>query len=110
MNPYYNYPYMEEWKDGKFLSGSKLFDMEKFIRSEAGRRLARSRSLMSRYSGVDDPDLLKSWEDMGVNCLIRQVGDKRFLAFVPCCAGEPGRKPYPVVLIFRPVGLLAEAF
>ena len=66
MNHAYQYPYFEEWQDGEYLSGNACFDFEKMKRTEGGRHLMAARSLMSRFKDVDDKELLKIWEDMGV--------------------------------------------
>ena len=110
MNNNYMYPHYDQWGDGEFLSGNDCFDVERFKHSEAGMYLADARSLMTRFSDVDDPALLKLWEDMGVRCEIRETKGEKWLAFVPADAYEKSGPLYPVVLIFRPVGLLAEAF
>ena len=110
MNRCYTYPYEEEWKDAKYLSGNLDFNLEKFQRSEAGMHLMNARSLMSRFSDVDDPALLKIWEDMGVRCEIRETKGQKWLCFVPKEAYMETSEKYPVMMIFRPVGLLAEAF
>lgn len=110
MNKQFSYPYFEEWGDGEYLSGNEDFCMEKLQHTEAGMHLMNARSLMTRYSDVDDPALLKLWEDMGVRCEIRQTKGQKWLVFVPKDAYGACTEKYPVVLIFRPVGLLAEAF
>lgn len=110
MNRYYSYPYMSEWGDGGYLSGNDCFNLEQMKRSEAGKHLMAARSLMTRFPDVDDPALLKFWEEQGVCCEIRETNGKKWLAFVPLEAYEETIQRYPVMLIFRPVGLLAEAF
>ncbi len=110
MNQRYMYPYFEEWGDGKYLSGNLDFNPEKFRRSEAGMHLMNARSLMTRFRDVDDPELLQLWEEMGVRCEIRETKGQKWLCFVPLQAYEKNEEKYPVMMIFRPVGLLAEAF
>lgn len=110
MNKKFSYPYFEEWGAGEYLSGNDCFDMAKMQRSEAGMHLMRARSLMTRFTDVDDPKLLEMWESMGVKCEIRETKGQKWLAFVPMDAYGECKEKYPVVLIFRPVGLLAEAF
>jgi len=110
MNHQYAYPYFEEWGDGEYLSGNDCFDFEKMKRSESGMHLMRARSLMTQFSDVDDPKLLKLWENMGVRCEVRTTRGEKWLAFIPKDAYGPCREKYPVMMIFRPVGLLAEAF
>lgn len=110
MNRHYNYPYMHEWGEADYLSGNDCFDLDALKHSEAGKYLMEARSLMTRFSDVDDPALLKLWEDQGVRCEIRQTNGQKWLAFIPMEAYEGTVCKYPVMLIFRPVGLLAEAF
>lgn len=110
MNRSFDYPHFDQWGDGEYLSGNDCFDYKKFQRSEAGMHLMRARSLMTRFTDVDDPNLLKMWEDMGVRCEVRETKGERWLAFVPKDAYGRCEELYPVVLIFRPVDLLAEAF
>lgn len=110
MNHAYQYPYFEEWQDGEYLSGNACFDFEKMKRTEGGRHLMAARSLMSRFKDVDDKELLKIWEDMGVRCEIRETKGQKWLCFVPIEAYGETQEKYPVMMIFRPVGLLAEAF
>ena len=110
MNRYYDYPYMEEWGDGEYLSGNDFFDLERMKHSETGKHLMESRSLVSRFSDVDDPALLKLWEDQGVRCEVRETNGQRWLAFIPLSAYEETEEKYPVIMVFRPVELLAEAF
>ena len=110
MNRNYMYPYYNEWGDAQYLSGNQEFDLLKFQKSEAGMHLMNARSLMTRFRDVDDPALLKLWEDMGVRCEIRETKGQKWLCFVPLQAYEKTGEKYPVMMIFRPVGLLAEAF
>lgn len=110
MNKKYMYPHFEEWGEGEFLSGNECFDFERLKRSESGKNLAGARSLMTRFKDVDDPELLKLWEDMGVKCEIRETKGQKWLCFVPMEAYGECTERYPVLMIFRPVGLLAEAF
>lgn len=110
MNRYYNYPHMDKWGAADYLSGNDCFDLNAMKHSEAGKYLMEARSLMTRFSDVDDPALLKLWENMGIRCEIRSTNGKTWLAFVPMEAYEETNQKYPVMLIFRPVGLLAEAF
>ena len=110
MNRKYMYPYYEEWGDARYLSGNMCFDLEKFRKSESGMHLMNARSLMTRFSDVDDPALLEYWEDMGVRCEIRETKGQKWLCFVPMEAYGKTDEKYPVMMIFRPVGLLAEAF
>jgi hypothetical protein len=69
-----------------------------------------ARSLMTRFTDVDDPKLLEIWENMGVRCEIRETKGQKWLCFVPKEAYAGTSERYPVMMIFRPVGLLAEAF
>ena len=110
MNRYYDYPYMEGWGDGDDLSGNSCFDLERLKHSESGKHLMESRSLMTKYSDVDDEALLQFWEKQGVRCEIRETKTQKWLAFLPLSAYEPGTQKYPVIMVFRPVGLLAESF
>ncbi len=110
MNKEFSYPYFEVWGAADYLSGSTCFDLEKFQRSEAGKHLMEARSLMERYTGVDDPALLKVWEDMGVRCEVRETKGQRWLCFAPLEAYGPTEQRWPVMLIYRPADLLAEAF
>lgn len=110
MNSYYHYDFEASLGDGEDLSGNADFDFEKFKRSQSGKHLAKARSLMDRYCDVDDPNLLSMWESIGVKCQIRETAGKRYLAFIPMHAYEQIDLKLPVVLVFRPVGLLAEAF
>lgn len=110
MNHFFHYPYYDQWSTGDYLSGNQCFDLQKLQHSESGLHLMRARSLMTRFSDVDDPSLLKLWEDMGVRCEVRVTKGERWLAFIPLEAYERGEKKYPVMIIFRPADLLAEAF
>lgn len=110
MNRKFMYPYYEEWGAADYLSGNLDFSLERFQRSESGMHLMNARSLMTRFSDVDDPELLKLWESMGVRCEIRETKGERWLCFVPLEAYGETEEKYPVMIIFRPVGLLAEAF
>ena len=110
MNKAFMYPYFEEWGDAKYLSGNLEFNAEKFRRSEAGMHLMNARSLMTRFTDTDDPALLELWEGMGVRCEIRETKGEKWLCFVPLQAYGETEEKYPVMMIFRPVGLLAEAF
>lgn len=110
LNSYYNYPHFDQWGDASYLSGNDCFDLNRFQRSEAGRDLAAARSLMTEYSDVDDPALLRRWESIGVRCEVLRQDDEPFLVFAPLQAYENRCEKLPVMLIFRPVGLLAEAF
>lgn len=107
MNKQYNYPYFEEWGDASYLSGNQELDVERFKRSEQGRYLAASRSLMSRFTDVDDPRLIQLWKEKGVVCEVRQVKGSRWLYF---CPAEETKEKLPVMLVYRPADLLAEAF
>ena len=109
-NKYYNYKEVNDWGDGSYLSGNTDFDFQRFIHSEGGKYVIKARGFMTRYSDVDDPELLKYWEDMGVRCEIRVTEGEKWLAFVPLEAYENKEMNLPVVAIFRPVELLAIAF
>ena len=109
-NKYNNNKEVNDWGDGSYLSGNTDFDFQRFIHSEGGKYVIKARGFMTRYSDVDDPELLKYWEDMGVRCEIRVTEGEKWLAFVPLEAYENKEMNLPVVAIFRPVELLAIAF
>lgn len=109
-NKYYNYKEVNDWGDGSYLSGNTEFDFQRLIHSEMGKYIITARGLMTRYKDVDDPELLKHWENMGVRCEIRVTKGEKWLAFVPLEAYENTDMNLPILAIFRPVELLAEAF
>ena len=110
MNNQYMYPYFDVWGEADYLSGNTCFNLEKFQRSESGKNLMNARSLMERFEDVDDPALLALWEEMGVRCEVRVTKGRKWLCFVPLEAYGKTEEKYPVLMVFRPVGLLAEAF
>ena len=110
MNNQYMYPYFDVWGEADYLSGNTCFNLEKFQRSESGKNLMNARSLMERFEDVDDPALLALWEEMGVRCEVRVTKGQKWLCFVPLEAYGKTEEKYPVLMVFRPVGLLAEAF
>lgn len=52
-------------------------------RSEQGRYLAASRSLMSRFEDVDDPRLIALWREKGVINEVKEMRGERWLLFYP---------------------------
>ncbi|MCD7819494.1 MAG: hypothetical protein LUH07_10655 [Lachnospiraceae bacterium] len=77
----------------------QVFDYQLYRHSASGRLVARNMLIEHAHSSVDDPEILKMFDEMGL-CLEKHMTlGEQWLSMVPkCCYDEPDKK-IPVVLI-----------
>lgn len=94
----------------RFINGGAfnhpLFNLDDYIHSPAGRRVAEAVVLERDFKTPDDSALLAKWEEMGLIYQAHQTEGEQWLSFVPKSAFDEQAEKVPVVAIFQEVNAI----
>jgi hypothetical protein len=83
--------------------GNAVYDRDRLIYSETGRRLAEGMHIEYIYDNVDDSKLKVWLESIGVKCACHDKNGNRWVMVAPRCALEAPEQKLPVVCVFQEV-------
>jgi hypothetical protein len=81
-------------------------DLERIIHSACGKKMADGMKLEHTYEGALDPQLLETWEKMGLRYESHDKNGEQWVTLAPLCAYDQPEKKLPVMLIFQEVTYL----
>lgn len=79
------------------------YEKEQLIHSEIGRKLAEGMALEMNFDNAEEPELLKYWDNMGLQCDFHDKNGEQWIMFVPKQAFEEPELKLPVVCLFQEV-------